>query len=261
MQDITIDGISFRVSLEGREDAPVLMLSNSLSSNLTMWDPQMPEFLKHFRVLRYDHRGHGKTDAPPGPYSFARLAQDAVDILDAFGIAKAHWCGLSMGGMTGMRLLTHHSERIERAVLANTGARMGPPDMWTTRIETARSGGMAALADPTIERWFTTGFRERDPETIAKVREMILTTPVEGYIGCCGAIRDMDQTETIRGVRNPTLVIIGAHDPATTPEAGEYIRATIPGAKGVTLDAAHLSNLEQPEEFTRAVVDFLEGGK
>jgi 3-oxoadipate enol-lactonase len=260
MQQLTIDGIRFRVLVEGSEDAPVLMLSNSLSSNLSMWDPQMPEFLKRYRVVRYDHRGHGGTDAPAGPYSMERLAQDAVDILDTLGIARAHWCGLSMGGMTGMRMLTHHADRIDRAVLANTAAYMGPPELWEGRIRMATEGGMAALVEATLERWFTPEFRERDPETIAKVRAMILATPAQGAIGCCGAIRDMDQREAIRSITNPPLVIIGAKDPATTPEAGAVILDAIRGSRGLTLDAAHLSNLEQPEAFTRSVVDFLENG-
>ena len=261
MQQLTIDGIRFRVVVEGAADAPALMLSNSLSSNLSMWDPQMPEFLKRYRVVRYDHRGHGGTDAPAGPYSMERLAQDAVDILDALGIARAHWCGLSMGGMTGMWMLTHHSERIDRAVLANTAAYMGPPELWQGRIQTATEGGMAALVDGTIERWFTPEFRERDPETIARVRAMILATPAQGYMGCCGAIRDMDQREAIRDIASPALVIIGAKDPATTPEAGAVLTDAIKGSQSLTLDAAHLSNLEQPDAFTKAVVAFLENGR
>jgi 3-oxoadipate enol-lactonase len=261
MQHMTIDGIRFRVLVEGAKDAPVLMLSNSLGSDLSMWDPQMPEFLKHYRVVRYDHRGHGGTDAPPGPYSFARLAQDAVDILDALEIKRAHWCGLSMGGMTGMRLLTHHAERIDRAVLANTAAYMGPAELWEGRIRSATDGEMAALVDATLERWFTPEFRARDPETIARVRTMLQSTPTQGYIGCCGAIRDMDQRETIRSITNPTLVIIGARDPSTTPEAGAVITEAIKGSRSITLEAAHLSNLEQPEAFTRAVVDFLENDR
>lgn len=261
MQQLTIDGIKFRVQVEGAKDAPVLMLSNSLSSNLSMWDPQMPEFLKRYRVVRYDHRGHGGTDAPPGPYNFARLAQDAVDILDSLGIARAHWCGLSMGGMTGMRMLTHHADRIDGAVLANTAAYMGPPDLWAGRIATVTDGGMAAIVDGTIERWFTPEFRERDPETIARVRAMILATPTQGYIGCGCAIRDMDQRESIRSIKNPPLVIIGAKDPSTTPEAGALITDAIKGARSITLDAAHLSNLEQADAFTRAVIYFLENDR
>lgn len=254
---ITIGGIDFNVVVEGPAAAPALLFSNSLSSNLHMWDAQATALSDRFRVVRYDQRGHGGTAAPAGPLSIARLAQDAVDILDGLGIAKAHFCGLSMGGMTGMRLLTHHRSRIDRAVLANTAAVMGPPDLWNARISAARKGGMAAVADATVARWFTQAFRDRDPAMVEAVRGMILSTPVAGYAACCGAIRDMDQRETIRGIDAPVLVIVGAHDPATTPAAGEAIHAAVRGSRLVSLDAAHLSNLERPELFTRAVADFL----
>ena len=257
MDTINVAGRNFRVAVEGPEDAPPLMLSNSLATNLAMWDPQMPALTEHFRVIRYDHRGHGGSDAPQGPYSFAGLAEDAVGILDALGIEKAHWCGLSMGGMTGMRLLSHHRDRIGRAVLANTAAQMGTPEMWDSRAATARAQGMSVIAGPTLERWFTPEFRETDPQAVGRVREMIHATPAQGYAACCEAIRDMDQRESIRAVEAPVLVVIGARDPSTTPEHGELIRNAITGAQAVTLDAAHLSNVERPEEFTKAVLDFL----
>ncbi len=257
MEKIEVAGRRFNVAVDGPEGAPPLMLSNSLATNLGMWDPQMPALTAHFRVIRYDHRGHGGSDAPQGPYSFAGLAEDAVDILDALGIEKAHWCGLSMGGMTGMRMLTHHADRIGRAVLANTAAYMGPADMWDTRAATARAQGMSVIAGPTLERWFTPEFRESDPQAVGRVREMIHATPAQGYAACCEAIRDMDQRESIRAIDAPVLVVIGARDPSTTPEAGEFIRSAIPGAQAVTLDAAHLSNIEREAEFTKAVLDFL----
>ena len=257
MPMIEVAGLPFHVSVEGPADAPPLMLGNSLSSNMAMWEPQMPALKERYRVIRYDHRGHGRSAAPFGPYSMDRLGQDALAIMDALGIARAHWCGLSMGGMTGMWLLTHAPHRIDRAVLANTAAHMGPADLWNGRIRTATRGGMAALLDGTLQRWFKPGFAEREPATIAEVRAMILGTPVAGYQGCCAAIRDMDQRESIRAIRAPVLVIIGAHDPATTPAAGRLIADAIPGAGSVTLDGAHLSNLEQPEAFTRSVVGFL----
>ncbi|KAA2238169.1 3-oxoadipate enol-lactonase [Salinarimonas soli] len=257
MPMIDVDGLAFHVRIDGRDDAPPLMLGNSLSSNLSMWDPQMAGLAERYRVIRYDHRGHGRSAAPEGPYSMDRLGQDALAIMDALGVAQAHWCGLSMGGMTGMWLLTHAPDRIGRAVLANTAAHMGPPDLWNGRIRTATRGGMEALVDGTIQRWFKPGFAERDPAMIADVRAMILGTPVAGYQGCCAAIRDMDQREAIRGIRAPVLVIVGAHDPATTPAAGQLIAEAISGAQAVTLDGAHLSNLEQPKAFTRAVLEFL----
>ncbi|TVR06095.1 MAG: 3-oxoadipate enol-lactonase [Salinarimonadaceae bacterium] len=257
MATIKIDGIDFEVVVEGPPNAPALLLSNSLSSNLHMWDAQASAFAQRFRVVRYDQRGHGRTAAPEGPYSIARLAQDAVEILDALGIARAHFCGISMGGMTGMRLLTHHRSRIDRTVLANTAAHMGPPDLWNARIAAARKGGMEAVADATVARWFTQSFRERAPDRVERVRAMILATPVAGYAACCGAIRDMDQRHAIRAIDAPVLVILGAHDPATTPVAGEAIHAAIRGSSIVSLDAAHLSNIEKPEAFNEAVLDFL----
>lgn len=257
MATIDVEGTPFEVRVEGPETAPPLILSNSLASDLSMWDAQAPALAERFRVVRYDQRGHGRTGAPEGPYTLGRLGRDALAIMDALGIARAHWCGLSLGGMTGMWLLTHHRERIDRAVLANTAARMGPPELWNGRIRAAREGGMAALVEATIARWFTPAFIAREPETIARVRAMILATPEAGYRGCCAAIRDMDQREAIRAVANPVLVIVGAHDPATTPRDGEMIQAAIRGARLVSLDAAHISALEEPEAFTRAVLDFL----
>ena len=258
MPMIDVDGDAFHVRVDGPDEAPALVLANSLSSNLTMWDDQIPAFSARLRVVRFDQRGHGLSAAPEGPYSIERLGRDALGIMDRLGIKRAHWCGLSMGGMVGMWLLAHAPERLGRAVLANTAAHMGPPELWNGRIRTARRGGMAALVDPTIERWFTARFIAASPEAIARIRAMILRTPVAGYIGSCAAVRDMDQREAIRAIANPTLVVIGAHDPATTPEAGALIQRAIPGARAVTLDAAHLSNVEQPQAFTKAVLDFLD---
>lgn len=250
---------TFNVKIDGPAGAPVLLLSNSLSSDISMWEPQMAAWSKDFRVVRYDSRGHGRSTAPDRPYSIAELGQDALALLDRLKIAKAHWCGLSKGGMVGMWIATHHPGRLNRVVLANTAARMGPPDLWNSRIQTARAGGMAALVDATVTRWFTAGFPASDSKTIAAVRKMILTTPAHGYAGCCAAIRDMDQREAIRAVSLPTLVIVGAHDPATTPAAGQFIHGQIKGSKLVTLDAAHVSNLEKPVEFGAAVLGFLKG--
>lgn len=259
MPMIDLEGEPFHVRIDGPQDAPVLVLSNSLSSDLTMWDAQVETWAKRFRVVRYDQRGHGESVVGQGPYAMSQLAGDALAIMDTLGIAKAHWCGLSMGGMVGMWILTHAPERIDRAVLANTAAHMGPPELWDGRIRTAQQGGMAALVDATIERWFTGRFIAQAPQTIARVRRMILDTPSAGYIGSCSAIRDMDQRETVRVVTNPTLVIIGSHDPATTPAAGRAIHEAIAGSRSTTLDAAHISNIEQPEAFTREVAEFLNG--
>jgi 3-oxoadipate enol-lactonase len=257
MPTVELNGLPFHIRFDGPEDAPPLILSNSLASNLTMWDDQIPAFAERFRVIRYDQRGHGATAAPPGPYAIADLGRDALALMDAIHLVRAHWCGLSLGGMTGMWLLTHAPHRLERTVLANTAARMGPPDLWNGRIRTATAEGLAALAEGTLERWFTPAFRAEAPDKVARVREMILATPVEGYRGCCAAIRDMDQRERLRQVPTSALVIVGAHDPATTPAAGELIRGAIKRAELVSLDAAHLSNIERPVEFSAAVMSYL----
>jgi 3-oxoadipate enol-lactonase len=251
------DGVEFNVTLDGPENAPALMLSNSLGTNLHMWDWQVPELTKHFRVIRYDSRGHGKSGAPDGPYSIDEFGRDALAIMDALELDQVHWMGLSKGGMIGQWLLTHAPERIGRAVLANTGSHMPPPDLWNQRIRTAMDKGMEELTPGVIERWFTPEFRAREPETVEKIVRMLHTTPAQGYAGSCSAIRDMDQRESIRSVSNPVLVVVGSRDPATPPEMGKHIADTIRGARIVTLEAAHLSNIEQAEAFNQAVIDFL----
>lgn len=257
MPAIRVNGDDFFVQLDGPAKAPVLLLSNSLSSDLSMWDDQVPVWAQRFRVVRYDSRGHGDSVVSEQPYSIDQLGRDVIGIMDALGIETAHWCGLSLGGMVGMWMLTHAPERIDKAVLANTAAYMGPAELWNGRIETARRGGMEALVEPTIERWFPEHFRKAAPATINRMRAMILRTPVEGYQGCCAAIRDMDQRESIRNITNPVLVIIGSRDPATTSADGELIAASIRYAKTVVLDSAHISNIEQPAAFASTVLDFL----
>jgi 3-oxoadipate enol-lactonase len=257
MTELIVAGEAFNVLVEGEEGAPVLMLSNSLGTNLHMWDKQMPAFLEHFRVVRYDTRGHGGSRVTEGPYSIAQLGRDAVSIMDALRLDKVHWLGLSMGGMIGQWLLTHVPERIDRAVLANTSAQIGTPDLWNERIRVALEDGMSGLAQSVVERWFTKSFRETHPEDVATILEVLETTSPEGYAACCGAIRDMDQLDKIRSITKPVLVIAGRHDPATPPAMSELIADAIAGAKLVTLEAAHLSNIEEPEAFDRAVLDFL----
>jgi 3-oxoadipate enol-lactonase len=253
----SINGEKFNIQIDGPEGAPALLLSNSLSSDMTMWEDQLPHWTKHFRVVRYDQRGHGQSVANPGPYTMDQLGRDAVAVLDHLGIARAHFCGLSMGGMVGMWLLTQSRARLDRTVLSNTSAYMGPAELWNGRIRLARAGGMEATVEPTLSRWFPQAFHEHAPQSIERMRAMIRRTPREGYVGCCEAIRDMDQRESIRAVDAPVMIIIGAKDPATTPEAGEVIHAAIRNSTTNFLDAAHISNVEQPAAFTRAVADFL----
>ncbi|MCA3565352.1 MAG: 3-oxoadipate enol-lactonase [Methylocystis sp.] len=253
----TINGEPFNIVVEGKAAGPVLLFSNSLSSNLSMWDAQAEALKDTYRIIRYDSRGHGKSTAPEGPYSIAELGRDALAILDSLRIGKAHFCGLSKGGMVGQWLLTHHRDRIGKAVLANTSAQMPPPDLWNGRIRNVTQNGMAAIVDATIERWFTKGFIERAPQEIAAVRKMIAATPAAGYCGCAAAIRDMDQRESIRAIANPVLLISGAYDPATTPAMMELMRERIKGAQWLSLDAAHISNIEQAAAFTKAIREFL----
>src|SRR6266581_1938070 len=183
MPTIQADGCPIHVEVDGPEQAPVLMLSNSLGTDLHMWDDQVGPFTKQFRLVRYDRRGHGKSGVPEGPYTMERLGKDALAIMDGLGIKKANWCGLSMGGMVGMWLGANAPERIDRLILSNTSAHMADKQVWNDRIKTVRAGGLAAIADGTMERWFTKGFRERAPQAIARMKEMMLKTPLEGYIG------------------------------------------------------------------------------
>ena len=257
MAEMKIGAEIFNVVVEGPDDAPALLISNSLGTTLHMWDGQMPVLSKRFRVVRYDSRGHGGSVAGDGPYSIEQLGQDALNILDVLGIETANYLGLSMGGMVGMWLLTHHGHRINRAVLANTGAFMGGPELWNMRIRTARSEGMNGLVNGTIERWFTREFQEKSPEAVEKITQQLKSTPPLGYASSCAAIRDMDQREAIRSITRSVLVIVGTKDPATPPAMGGLIAGSIPGARLIDLDAAHLSNIEAEMAFNRAVVAFL----
>ena len=242
---------------DGPADAPVLLLSNSLGTALEMWDPQMPAFAERFRVLRYDMRGHGRSAVPPGPYSIADLGRDVLALLDANRIDRVRFCGLSMGGMTGMWLGCNAPERLEKLVLCNTSAQLGTPEHWNIRISLVQNEGMKGVAEGVIERWFTPEFRKREPQAVDKVRRMLLETPPAGYAACCAAIRDQDQREAICAVPVPTLVVAGARDPATPPEHSRIIASKIPGARVVELEAAHLSNIEARDRFTASVLEFL----
>jgi len=257
MAHLTTRTGQFRVEIEGPAAAPVLMLSNSLGTNLHMWDAQMYALTKKFRVLRYDSRGHGGSVANEGPYSIAMLGQDALAIMDALELKSVYWLGLSMGGMVGQWLLAHAPERIIRAVLANTSSYMPDSRPWNTRIVNVQKNGMASITGGVIERWFTPEFQGADPQAVQRIADMLVETPAQGYIAACAAVRDMDQRETVRRAQAPVLVIAGTRDPATPPKLGMELASLIDGAKYVELDAAHLSNVEMPEAFSRAVLQFL----
>lgn len=255
MLDIGDAQLNYR--FDGAEGAPVLVLSNSLGTTLDMWTPQMAAFSQHFRVLRYASRGHGESAATPGPYSIERLGRDVVALLDGLSIERAHFCGLSKGGMVGMWLGVHAGPRLDRLVLCNTAAKIGTAELWNTRIDSVRQGGMAAVADAVVERWFTEGFRSREPAAVARVRQMLLDTPPQGYMACCAAVRDMDQRRDIARISCPTLVVAGTHDGATPPADTRRVAESVPGARYVELDASHLSNIEEAGRFTQEVLGFL----
>ncbi len=198
MPEIQANGISIHYDLSGRADGPVVLLSNSLGTRLEMWDPQLPALGQRYRVLRYDSRGHGRSSVPAGPYSIELLAADAVGLLDALEIGRVHFCGLSKGGMVGQMLGARHAHRLRSLTLCSTACFMAPKELWDQRIAAVREGGMTAIADAVVERWFTAAYRAEPTVVVDRVREMVLETPAEGYAACCAAIRDMDLRETIR---------------------------------------------------------------
>jgi 3-oxoadipate enol-lactonase len=253
----TDDGCRLAYQLSGRESAPPLVLSNSLGTDHTLWARQAEALAERFRVVRYDTRGHGASDAPAGPYSVDRLGRDVCSLLDHLGIARAHVAGVSIGGLTALWLGIHAADRVDRLVLANTAARIGSVQTWDDRMATVAAEGVAALADATMERWFTAGFRAAEPGVVAGTRATFLATPAAGYLGCCAALRDADLRPLAGEVRARTLVVTGAHDVATPAADGAWLAGAIPGAALHQFEAAHLSNLECAAGFTAAVVAFL----
>jgi 3-oxoadipate enol-lactonase len=243
--------------IAGSADAPVLVLSNSLGADLSMWEPQAVRFFRRFRLLRYDTRGHGRSEVTPGPYNIAQLSGDVLELLDSLEVAAAHFCGLSMGGLIGQWIAVHAPHRLIRLVLANTAAKIGSAESWNARIEAVETKGMSAIAEPVLQRWFTPAFRLRAPEVVARFGAMLERCDPVGYAANCAAVRDMDLRESICAIGLPVLIVNGAHDSATPPEQGRFLAKSIPGAKYVELQAAHLSNVEAADEFSECVVDFL----
>ena len=242
--------------LEGPEDAPVLILSNSLGTTLRMWDDQAPVLRERFRLLRYDQRGHGGSPVPSGPYKIEDLGRDALALLDRLEIESVSFCGLSIGGLVGMWLASEAPGRVERLVLCCTAARFDP-EMYDARASKVRAEGVGSIAEVVLERWFTPEFRAARPETVEAAGNMLRGTPVEGYAGCCEALGDADVRSRLGGIRAPTLVIAGAEDPAATVDQAEEIRDSIPQARLVVIEAAHMANIEQPEAVTREILEHL----
>lgn len=257
---VNINNTSIHYQLEGATDAPALMLCNSLGTTLEMWEPQMSALLTQFQVLRYDVRGHGLSKVPAGPYSIEMLGQDAVALLDHLQLQRVDFCGLSMGGMTGMWLGVHHPHRIRRLVLCNTAAKLGTPEIWNARLGVLARDGMSGMTASILDRWFTKGFQNRSAHVVDRVRGMLMATTPKGYEANAIAVRDMDQLDSLSAIDLPTLVIAGRYDGSTPPELGRDVAQRIAGARYVELDAAHLSNMEQAGAFTATLMDFLNDG-
>lgn len=260
---LTIDAgtTQLRYTFEGPANAPVLVLSNSLGTDVSMWQAQLPAFNRPFRVLRYDTRGHGGSTPTAGPYTIEQLGGDVLGMLDALGLERVSFCGLSMGGMIGMWLAAHAPERVERLALCNTAARIGPAERWNARIDMVEQGGLEAIATAVLGGWFTPAFAARAPREMQRMRDMLVATLAAGYIACCAAVRDADLRATLPQIRAPTLVISGSHDVATPPADGRLLSEHIAEARYVELPAAHLSNIEAAEDFNAAVMTFMSGGE
>jgi len=254
------NGVSLNYEIEGPEGAPWLTFSHSLAADLSMWDPQAAALKGAYRVLRYDSRGHGASSAPAGPYSFKQLVGDVIALLDHLGIERTHFIGLSMGGMTGLGLALDHGTRLSSLTVANAIASM-PSEavpMWDERIVGARANGMAALVEPTMERWFTDEMRAQGGPVLDAVRGMIAGTAVEGFAGCVGAIKGLNYKPRLGDITCPVLFIAGQQDGATPGKVMRKMHGAVAHSSFVMLDpAAHISNLAQPERFTAALETFL----
>jgi 3-oxoadipate enol-lactonase len=257
---IHANGINIRYELEGPESGPVVTLSHSLATDFSMWDPQVAVLNSEYRVLRYNTRGHGGTDAPEGPYTLEQMAEDVKALLQALGIPKTHFMGLSMGGMIAQVLALKYPGLLRSLVLCDTSSRIPEEAMpiWEERMELAQKKGMDSLVESTMERWFTPSFRRKPLPVLDKIRGMIRTTPLKGYKGCSRAIMGLNLTERLGEIALPTLIVVGEQDPGTPVSASQAIHKKIKGSELVILkSAAHLSNIEQEHAFNAAVLDFL----
>ena len=252
----TDDGVRLHV-IAGTHDGVPLVLSNSLGTDTGLWSAQADALAQTHSVWRYDTRGHGQSDAPAADYSLDRLGKDLLAVIDASGAERADICGISIGGMTALWAAVHAPHRVRRVVLANTAARIGNDALWVERIRGARTDGMGVLAGASMARWFTEGFRTQHPDVVARLRKTFEATSVDGYAGCCAALRDADLRPVAGKVACPALIVTGRHDPATPPADGRWLGDQIRGARLVDLDAAHLSNVERAREFNDALRDFI----
>ena len=257
MPFVDIGGVVHHYLVEGRDSPPTLVFSNSLGTDLRIWDALIPHLLNHFRIVRYDKRGHGLSDVVKPPYSIDDLAQDLVGLLDALSINEAVVCGISVGGLITQRLALAHPHRVRALVLCDTGARIGSSASWEERINTVRANGLKLLVAPSMERWFTPAYRERCPTDVRGYSNMLLTTSVDGYVGTCCALRDADLTSEASRIKQPTLVLGGDQDVAARPELGEQLARLIPHARFSLIQrAAHLPCIELPEAVVERMMRF-----
>jgi 3-oxoadipate enol-lactonase/4-carboxymuconolactone decarboxylase len=261
MPFIEAHDLTVHYDLGGPADRPVVMLANSLGTNFHVWDPQAAALTGRFRVLRYDMRGHGLTDCPPGSgrgYTIDLLADDAIGLLDALGIERVHFCGLSIGGMVAQKLAAKAPERVVSLVLCDTANRIGTAAMWEERIAAIGAAGLAGIADGVLARWFTPAFLAERRSAARGAASMLVRTPVDGYVGCCRAIRDADLREDDRRITCPTLVVVGDQDASTPPASAQDLVDAIAGARLVMIEgAAHIPTLEQPARLSAVLAEFL----
>ncbi len=258
MHFLAANGIQLAYQIDGPVDAPVPVLINSLGTTLKMWEPQMARYSHALRVIRYDCRGHGASEAPVEAYTIEQLGRDLLGLLDALQIEQAHICGLSLGGMVALWFAANFPERVTRAVFADTAARIGTAESWSTRIAQVRAGGMGAVGEMVLARFLTERFRRHHPDVALQVRNMIESTNPQGYISACVALRDADLHAALHAICVPSLIIVGEEDEATPPAQAQDLHSALKGSELVALrEAAHLSNVEQPEAFRSAVLAFL----
>ncbi len=252
------DGVRLAYRIDGPEDAPPLVLVNSLGTDLRMWNPQVALLSQPLRIIRYDCRGHGASDVPDGAYTIERLGRDLLALLDTLHIERAHLCGLSLGGMVAQWFTAHYPNRVMRAVFANTAARIGSEEIWDARIDAVRMGGMLAVRDAVLARFLSADFRQRHPEVVQQFAKMITAINPIGYIGACAALRAADLRELVATIHTPTLILASTLDESTPPSQARELHAAITESELVILhEAAHLSNVEQPAEFCASVISFL----
>ena len=258
--NITNNGIEIHYEISGNPHGPWITLSHSLACNLHMWDEQMAVLTKKFKVLRFDTRGHGQSTAPPGDYTLEQMADDVKGLLDALGITRTHWVGLSMGGMIGQTFALKYPGVFQSLVLADTTSRRPPnaEQMWGERVAAARANGMPGVLDSTLARWFTEPYRNARKDVMARIGEQILSTPVDGFAGACAAIAKVNTLDRLKEIQCPAFIIVGEHDHGTPPAMARAIHENLPGSALLVIpSAAHLSNVEQPTAFNQALIEFL----